>query len=644
MPGPGEDPEHELSDVPGGMREPVLLDQISLKYDDTTPPTVDITSSAAGETATGPVTFSFTFSEDIGMSFTADDIVVAGGMAGAFTRVSGTLATLVVTPPVNAAGTITVSVAAGKFYDAAYNTNTVAASLDQAYDTQGAVLSGLPITFDDPAVTYTLTGFGGAEAASVAADPAGGANKVAQVTKSATAELWAGVTVSTEPNFSIAPIPFTATAKTITVRVWAPAAGVPIRLKVENAADGSKSCETEATTTVANAWETLTFDFANPAAGTAPLNLATTYNKISVFPNFGQTGAQIGGPSTYYFDDFAMAGTMLSGLPITFDDPAVTYTLTGFGGAEAASVAADPAGGANKVAQVTKSATAELWAGVTVSTEPNFSIAPIPFAATAKTITVRVWAPAAGVQIRLKVEDAADGSKSCETEATTTVANAWETLTFDFANPAAGTAPLNLATTYNKISVFPNFGQTGAQIGGPSTYYFDDFAMGGGAVLSGLPITFDDPAVTYTLTGFGGAEAASVAADPAGGANKVAQVTKSATAELWAGVTVSTEPGNSIAPIPFTATAKTITVRVWAPAAGVQIRLKVEDAADGSKSCETEATTTVANAWETLTFNFAAPAAGTAGVEPGDYLQPDVGLPELRPDRRTDRRRLHLLL
>jgi len=290
--------------VPSSLAHPVLLDQIRLKYADTTPPTVTITSSAAGETAKGPVTFSFTFSEDVGTSFTADDVAVTGGTAGTFTRVSGTLATLVVTPPANAAGTMTVSVAAGKFYDAAYNANTAAASLAQAYDTTTVVLPGLPVTFDDPAVTYTLTGFGGAEAASVVADPAGGANQVAKVIKSGTAELWAGVTVSTLPNNSIAPIPFSATAKTITVRVWSPTAGVPIRLKVEDAADGSKSCETEATTTVAGAWETLTFDFANPAAGTPALNLATTYNRMSVFPNFGKTGAQIGGPSTYYFDDF----------------------------------------------------------------------------------------------------------------------------------------------------------------------------------------------------------------------------------------------------------------------------------------------------------------------------------------------------
>ena len=507
----------------------------------------------------------------------------------------------------------------------------------------GSTVSGLPITFDDPAVTYTLTGFGGAEAASVVADPAGGANKVAQVIKSATAELWAGTTVSTGPNNSIAPIPFSATAKTITVRVWAPAAGIPIRLKVEDAADGSKSCETEATTTVANAWETLTFNFANPASGTAPLNLANTYNKISVFPNFGKTGAQIGGASTYYFDDFAMGGSTVSGLPITFDNPAVTYTLTGFGGAEAASVVADPAGGANKVAQVTKSATAELWAGTTVSTGPNNSIAPIPFSATAKTITVRVWAPAAGIPIRLKVEDAADGSKSCETEATTTVANAWETLTFNFANPASGTAPLNLANTYNKISVFPNFGKTGAQIGGASTYYFDDFAIGGSTV-SGLPITFDDPAVTYTLTGFGGAEAASVVADPAGGANKVAQVIKSATAELWAGTTVSTGPNNSIAADPVLGDGQDH------DGAGLGARGRHPDPAEGGgcggrqQELRDRGDHHGGQRLGDADLQLRQPGQRHRAAEPGEHLQQDLGVPQLRQDRRPDRRRLHLLL
>ncbi|MFZ1240840.1 MAG: hypothetical protein WAV66_16060, partial [Anaerolineae bacterium] len=129
---------------------------------------------------------------------------------------------------------------------------------------QPASVSWSPITFDDPAITYTLTDFGGTSS-SVVLDPAGGANKVAKIIKTLAAELWAGTTISTGPNFSVPQIPFSATDTIMTMRVWAPAAGIPIRLKVEDAADPTKSCETEAVTTVANAWETLTFNFANQA-------------------------------------------------------------------------------------------------------------------------------------------------------------------------------------------------------------------------------------------------------------------------------------------------------------------------------------------------------------------------------------------
>jgi hypothetical protein len=122
-----------------------------------------------------------------------------------------------------------------------------------------------------------------------------------------------------------------------------------------------------------------------------------------------------------------------------------------------------------------KSATAELWAGTTVSTGANQSVPRIPFATGATTMTVRVYSPDAGIPVRLKVEDAADPTHTCETEAVTTTANAWETLTFNFANQAPGTAALNLAWTFNKASIFFNFGTTGATAGA-KTYYFDDIA------------------------------------------------------------------------------------------------------------------------------------------------------------------------
>ena len=105
---------------------------------------------------------------------------------------------------------------------------------------------------------------------------------------------------------------------------------------------------------------------------------------------------------------------------------------------------------------------------------PSFSL---PFTARSTQMTVRVYSPDAGIKVRLKVEDAADPTRSVETEATTTVANAWETLTFDFANQATGTAALNLNYTYNKVSIFFNFGVTGVTVGA-KTYYFDDVTFG----------------------------------------------------------------------------------------------------------------------------------------------------------------------
>ncbi|MCB9295202.1 MAG: hypothetical protein H6559_19085 [Lewinellaceae bacterium] len=97
-------------------------------------------------------------------------------------------------------------------------------------------------------------------------------------------------------------IPFTTSQTQMSVRVWSPEAGVPVRLKVENAADPAISVETEATTTVAMVWDTLRFNFSNEVPGTAPINLDDTYDKISIFFNFGAEGAAVG-EQTYYWDD-----------------------------------------------------------------------------------------------------------------------------------------------------------------------------------------------------------------------------------------------------------------------------------------------------------------------------------------------------
>jgi len=111
---------------------------------DTTPPTVTIASNVSAPMATGPVTFTFVFSEDVGVSFEASDITVTGGTASGFNRISGSQATVVVTPTPGASGTINVSVAAGTFADIAGNANTVGAAASKPY------IASQTITFASP--------------------------------------------------------------------------------------------------------------------------------------------------------------------------------------------------------------------------------------------------------------------------------------------------------------------------------------------------------------------------------------------------------------------------------------------------------------------------------------------------------------
>ena len=77
----------------------------------------------------------------------------------------------------------------------------------------------------------------------------------------------------------------------MTVRVWSPNSGTPIRLKVEDSSDPTHTCETETNTSINEGWETITFDFTNQAPGTELLSIGLgfgwTYNMASIFFNFG---------------------------------------------------------------------------------------------------------------------------------------------------------------------------------------------------------------------------------------------------------------------------------------------------------------------------------------------------------------------
>jgi len=203
------------------------------------------------------------------------------------------------------AGTCTVT--ATKAADSTYLAATSAAITITV--TTGTTAASTTFLSFDETTAPGLTAFGG-DVGTIAADPAGGSNKVMKIVKSAGNETWAGVTMSkcTYPNDSLPVIPLTATNKTMSLRVYSTVANKVLRLKLENASDSAINVEMDATVTAANTWQTLTFDISKTAtnSGNATRTWTATdvLNKASVFADFGNTTAV-----TMYVDDLKFIGS-----------------------------------------------------------------------------------------------------------------------------------------------------------------------------------------------------------------------------------------------------------------------------------------------------------------------------------------------
>ena len=461
----------------------------------------------------------------------------------------------------------------------------------------------LPLAFDDPNYDYTMSDFGG-NVSSMANDPVVSTNKVMKVDKNVGAEFWAGTTMGTALGFANK-VALAANRTKVSVRVYSPAAGYLVRLKLEDHADGNKSVETDAVTTVANTWETLEFNFSNPATGTSAPNFAYNYDKASIFFDFGNGNTW--GPTntvkkTFYFDDVTfMPATIVMNqisLPVTFDANNVIYTVTDFGN-NVTTDAVDPLNASNKVKKTIKPNGAETWAGTTIGTANGFASA-IPLTASATKMAVDVYSPAAGIPVRLKIEDRNNGGRSVEAQVNTSTANGWETLVFDFSNQVAGTAALNLSYTYDKASIFFDFGTAGSG----KIFYWDNVVFGdpNQTTVLGIPMNFESSLITYSFTDFSGATA-SVANNPlSAGINTSAKVGKmiKGAGDPWAG-SYLTLPN----PIDFSVK-KTFKVKVFSPRVGAKLLLKVENALNGNINFDKEVATTKANEWEELTFDYSA--------------------------------------
>jgi len=437
----------------------------------------------------------------------------------------------------------------------------------------------LPLTFESPTIDYSFINFGGGNVSVINNPQSGGINtsaKVGRMVKNPP-EVWGGalITLGEPINFS--------SNKIFRMKVFSPRVGARVLLKVENLTDNNIFFEQEATSSVANAWEDLAFDFST-------INMANTYQKIVLILDLGTPGD---GSSnfTFYFDDIRQTNLLpgLITLPLNFESTNTTYNFTNFNGGNASVINNPDASGINtsaKVGRMIKGA-GEPWGGAWIGLTN-----PIDFSGS-KIFKVKVWSPRAGAKLLLKVENQDNTNINFDKEVATTTANAWEELTFDFST-------INTANTYQKIVLIFDLGTVGD---GSSnfTFYFDDIRLTNTLPTEiALPLNFESTTLTYNFTNFNGGNASVINNPDASGINtsaKVGRMIKGA-GEPWGGAWIGLTN-----PIDFSGS-KIFKVKVWSPRAGAKLLLKVENQDNTNINFDKEVATTTANAWEELTFDF----------------------------------------
>lgn len=438
----------------------------------------------------------------------------------------------------------------------------------------------LPLDFETVGQTYPWINFDGGNVTVVDNPSKSGINQSAKVGKMVknAGQIWGGslLRLSSPIDFSV--------NKVMKMKVWSPRAGANVLLKVENSENASISFEKEVATTVANAWEELTFDYRS-------INNAESYNNIVLIFDLGTVGD---GSSnfTFYFDDLRQTSSLTDlALPLSFESASVNYNFTDFDGG-AVTVVDNPSktgiNGSAKVGKMVKNS-GQPWGGSLITLP-----APIDFSSN-KFMKMKVYSPRSGATVLLKVENATDANISFQKEVFTTVANGWEELTFDF-------NAINTGNTYQKIVLIFELGTVGD---GSSnfTFYFDDITTASTGEEVHVPLTFESSVLTYDFTNFDGGNASIVDNPNKSGINtssKVGKMVKGPGGQFWGGSFIELAK-----PIDLSSS-KSFKVKVHVPRAGARLLLKVENLSNNALNFEKEATTTKANEWEELTFDYSA--------------------------------------
>ncbi|PJJ52964.1 T9SS type A sorting domain-containing protein [Hymenobacter chitinivorans] len=276
---------------------------------------------------------------------------------------------------------------------------------------------------------------------------------------------------------------YLAGTKKISLKIYSPAAGKAVQIVVQNKTkagtgypNGNLGGTFNATTTVANAWETLTFTYTAGGAGTFdPTVTPTDADQLVLLIEPGTNSG-----ATYYLDDI-MGPELVTAAPVVdqlyenFENTRLlNYVLKKSNGGFNGDTLNNASSAANNSARVGRYTRSNLQYDVLVVRPKRRPADVSAYLTNAKQMTMKVFSPGPGIQFQITMQDSTKAGatnyplgRHSEYVATTTATNAWETLVFTNSNRPDATIS---STSVNELVLLiaPNTTTKGR-------YYLDDW-------------------------------------------------------------------------------------------------------------------------------------------------------------------------
>ncbi|MFZ9046567.1 MAG: hypothetical protein ACO2ZZ_11930, partial [Cyclobacteriaceae bacterium] len=442
--------------------------------------------------------------------------------------------------------------------------------------------AALPITFEDPDVQFNLTDFEGAATELFVTNPnVSGVNNsasVAQTLKTEGAAALSGTAIELASSIDFN------NGKIFNVKTLAPASGITVEMKLENATNSDISVSATAVNTVADQWEVLSFDFSS---------LVTDQDLAKVVLIFDNAAAGTG--QTFYWDDIIAINPSTD---VTLTNLEVDgNTVDGFS-VDKLSYSVELPFGTTEVPVVTATANSEQ---ATVEITPASSLP----GTTLVLVTAEDGNTTETYSVSFTIADPSTNASLSDLKIGDQTVDGFDAGLFSYKVLIEdGVVPTVSATLADELATLVVTQAT--SIPGSATVvvtaqdvivtntYTIDFVD----EVVELPVDFESSTLSYEFSNSGGTVTTVIDNPQTSDANtssKVAQSIKGS-AEVTAGTTLALEK-----PIAF-GNSSAISLKVFSPQENIELKMTLESS--GGADAERTQTVSSANTWETVAFDF----------------------------------------